>query len=259
VDSIVKQLQTLTPLQKSFAVDEVEGQLKQLFIDLFDVHFQPDFHDANVLGMAHLGSLDLVRKIINLDGLVLLRDGREDYTTRRLYRAWRAGHLQGRGLHFLRAYLQLLFPNQCEVYQFWHENYEGRTYPEWLHKLTPQYSMHTVRLGEEGFYLDVDDPWYLNTHYYHLDEDMAPDAYSTFELFLTSRIGIEFGDDVERRTVRELSRILTSCMPARFVPSYQFWRNNVLSEPDDFDRWNLGERYLEPRILVNVTDWLPPE
>lgn len=113
------QLPTLSALSKSFAVDSVEDELKQLFCKLFIEHLGPDVFDANVLGMAHLGSLDLVRRAVNYDGLVLLRGDREEPATRYLYRAWKSGDVQGRGLHFLRTYLQMLFPNNSSAYQLY--------------------------------------------------------------------------------------------------------------------------------------------
>jgi len=72
-----------------------------------------------VLGAAHLGSFDLVRKAVNTDGLVLLQGDGEEPATRYLYRAWKSRNTQGRGLHFLRTYLQMLFPNIGEVVQLW--------------------------------------------------------------------------------------------------------------------------------------------
>lgn len=251
------ELPKILPLHASFAENDIEADLKQLFIDLFMFFMAEQAFDLNVLGAAHLGSFELVRKSINADGLALIQGDREEPSTRYLYRAWKSRNVQGRGLHFLRTYLQLLFPGQCEVYQLVHESYPGRTYPEHLHRLTPGYSMHEWRLGEEGCYLDIDDPWDVGGHYYHADEDMEPTATSMYELFLTSRIQIIFGDGVEPKVMAEMTRILESCIPARFVPSIHMWRDNLLSEPDDFDRWYLGDRHLEPRMLVNLADWFP--
>jgi hypothetical protein len=107
----------LTPLRNSFAVDDIENELRNLFIDLFDAHIGSAAFDANVLGMAHLGSLDLVRKSVNADGLVLLPGDREEAATRYVYRAWKSRNKQGRGLFFLKTYLQALFPGIWNVEQ----------------------------------------------------------------------------------------------------------------------------------------------
>src|SRR5574343_543015 len=113
------QLPALTPLQNSIAQSNfpIENDLRNLFIQLFSELLAESAFDANVLGMMHLGSLNLVRKAVNADGLVLLAGDREETATRYLYRAWKSRNCQGRGLHFLRTYLQLLFPNSWFVNQ----------------------------------------------------------------------------------------------------------------------------------------------
>lgn len=107
----------LAPLRYSFTVDDIENDLKKLFIDLFDAYLANDVFDTNVIGMAHLGSLALVRRMVNVDGLVLIGGEREEAAARYLYRAWKSRNLQGRGLYFLKTYLQLLFPNSWTVDQ----------------------------------------------------------------------------------------------------------------------------------------------
>ena len=102
------QLPRLLPLENSYTENEVEADLKRLFLDLFDSTLAADVFDVNVLGAAHLGSFDMVRKAVNADGLVLMQGDREEAATRYLYRAWKSGDVQGRGLHFLRTYLQML-------------------------------------------------------------------------------------------------------------------------------------------------------
>jgi hypothetical protein len=179
MDSIVKQLPQLTPLQNSFAVDEVEEQLKQMFIDLFNAHLSERLHDVNVLGMAHLGSLDLVRRIVNVDGLVFIPNNREEAATRRIYRAWKAGNAQGRGLHFLRAYLQLLFPNSWTIDQQMQAKAEA--YPTDLYPA--QYTLN-----------DTDK-------------------------YLTSRINIWVSaQNANAGSVSAIKKILKDIIPARMVP-----------------------------------------
>lgn len=113
------QLPELKPLAVSQGqlISDYENELRNLFLELFRELIAENAFDANVLGMAHLGSLNLVRKSVNNDGLVLLAGDREETATRYLYRAWKSRNNQGRGLHFLRTYLQLLFPNAWFVNQ----------------------------------------------------------------------------------------------------------------------------------------------
>ena len=60
------ELPRLLPLEQSYAESEVESDLKRLFLDLFNANMAADTFDVNVLGAAHLGSFDLVRRAVNI-------------------------------------------------------------------------------------------------------------------------------------------------------------------------------------------------
>lgn len=111
------KLPALTPLKNSFVVDEVENDLRNMFLDLFNTYLASDVFDLNVSGMAHLGTFDLVKKMINKDGLVLIPGDREESAARYIYRAWKSVNNQGRGLHFLRTYMQALYPGAWGIEQ----------------------------------------------------------------------------------------------------------------------------------------------
>ena len=145
------RLPNLAPLAASFAENDVEDELKQLFLDVFRDALAEDAFDANVLGAAHLGSFDLVKQVINTDGLVLLPGEREEASTRYLYRAWKSGNNQGRGLHFLRTYLQMLFPGIGEAVQLWHR--KGQPYPTALLEAQADdtYLTSRIRINVSGF------------------------------------------------------------------------------------------------------------
>jgi len=106
----------LEPLRESFAVDDIEQQLNDLFVDLFE-RVSVDAFDAVNAGAPHLGTFDLVRRAMTADGLALLKSDREEQVTRYLHKAWVASDNQGRGLHFLRTYLQMLYPNEWQLFQ----------------------------------------------------------------------------------------------------------------------------------------------
>jgi len=106
---------TLWPLRQSYAENPVEDQLRQMLVSLFDMHIAALADDANVLGMAHLGSEALIARIMQVDGLALPNRG-NPLIYAYLYRAWK-GRNSGRGLHFLRMVLQLFFPGQWTVEQ----------------------------------------------------------------------------------------------------------------------------------------------
>lgn len=245
------QLPTLSPLAASFEENEVEADCKRLLMDLFTEHLAKTVFDVNVLGAAHLGSLDLVRKAVSMDGLVLLQGDREEAATRYLYRAWKSGDVQGRGLHFLRTYLQLLFPGECTIVQKWHTD---NTYPEWLCDPTPGYSSDYWHLGDDDLFLD--GSWSVGAQYYRPDASMSADEINTDGLFLTSRIEITMGPSITPASLAKISSILSNCMPARLITQFRFWRDRVLSEEVGIDQWFLGSDAgnLGDRVLTTVSE-----
>lgn len=219
------QLPRLAPLAESFSENDVEADLKKLFIDLFNANLAADAFDANVLGSAHLGSFDLVRRAVNMDGLVLMQGDREEAATRYLYRAWKSGNIQGRGVHFLRTYLQLLFPNLCEVEQLWQD--KAQPYPTALYAAKPRASFWLYALGEPG--LKLNGSWGIGGQRPSADfgeaEARMPDLS---RMFLTSRIEIALDFSVQIRSISSLMHIIRSVIPARLLPLFRFMLRFVL-------------------------------
>lgn len=183
MDQIVKQLPRLEPLRHSFAVDDAEHELNQLFIELFETYLSEKLHDVNVLGMAHLGSIDLVKRMITADGLVVINNNREEFAARRLYRAWKSINCQGRGLHLLKAYLQLLFPNAWQVSQQVQLTGGANSYPN---QLVP------------------------------VEQNVDPTA------FLTSRVQISIAAGGENAgSAGDIAGVIRAIVPARIVPQIQ--------------------------------------
>lgn len=173
----------LAPLQASFAQNNIEAEVQALTLKLWDEKLAQDAFDANVSGMAHLGSFELVRKSVNRDGLVLMQGDREESATRYLYRAWKSRNRNGRGIFFLRTYLQMLWPNACEVEQMWQE--KAKPYPSAL--------LTEYQVQEQGRQRDV---------------------------YLTSRIDIAISFAAQPHNFRNLLSIISATVPARFVPVF---------------------------------------
>lgn len=257
------QLPRLLPLERSHAENAVEAGLKQLLIDLFKDRLAHKAFDANVLGAAHLGSFDLVRRAVNNDGLVLLQGDREEAATRYLYRAWKSGDVQGRGLHFLRTYLQMLFPGLCQVDQLWHD--KALTYPTGLSSIQPKFSWWLHQVGEPG--LKLDGSWGLGRRIPGASEGRSERAINPDQMYLTSRVEIALDFSASVRSIADLMHIIRSVIPARLVPVFRFWlslslhvailasarlamqksahmryawRGRVISDSDDA-RWVLGK------------------
>lgn len=118
----------LVPLQKSWEANEVETDLKNLFIRLYDEHLSLQAEEMTVYGMPHLGQFSLIERLVTQDGLAVIRQGDES-GLRYLYKAWKHNNPK-RGLHFIRTYLQVLFGDAYDVAQLWQEKI-GQ-YPESL-------------------------------------------------------------------------------------------------------------------------------
>jgi len=215
------QLPRLLPLERSYTENPIEADLKALFIRLFDSTLAASTFDANVLGIAHLGSFDLVRKAVNTDGLVLLQGDREEAATRYLYRAWKSGNVQGRGLHFLRTYLQMLFPNQCQVEQLWHD--KALPYPAGLSPSASRFSWWMHQVGEPG--LRLNGTWGLGRRILNASVARANRPINTNAMFLTSRVEIVMDFGVNVNSVPSLMHIIRSVIPARLMPLFRFWLN----------------------------------
>lgn len=178
--SVIPQM---TALKNSYTNNDFEKEIRDLFIDLFTKHLGEDAFNAFVLGSAHLGSFDLVRKSINTDGISLLQSNVEETTTRYLYRAWKSGDVQKRGLHILRVYIKLLFGSLAEVTQQQHSIHEQ--YPTKL----------------------VD---------YKPGDDLLPDHY------LTSRVYVDIDSTFANDSIKRIASSVQSILAARFVPEIRF-------------------------------------
>lgn len=107
----------MQPLQHSFAADELEQDLKDLFIQLYDDTLREQADEINVYGAPHIGPFSLVERHVTQDGLAMLRQG-DETGMRYLFKAWRFRNPM-RGTHFLHTYLQVLFGDVFEVDQMW--------------------------------------------------------------------------------------------------------------------------------------------
>lgn len=221
---------TLEPLRQSFEPGDYRDAIKQITLDLFDAHLGTRAFDANVLGAAHLGSFGLVRRFIQADGLGMLRADRVEAATRYLYRAWQAGDTQGRGLHFLRTYLQLLFPDQHQLAQLWHD--KRFDYGTAFRRNEPRPKLWHF-LGEPG--LKIDGEWKVGKALITPGE--APEMHypNPDHLWLTSRIQVILDIEVlgsspahNRSAFNVLFEILRSTLPARLIPEFVFWISMVL-------------------------------
>ena len=115
----------LAPLRESHEATQLEAELKALFMAMFALYVRPQERETNTAGTPHIGPFVQVERAVKSEGLSLVRKA-DDGAMRYLFRAWRS-HNPKRGLHMLKAYLQLLWPNAWTVNQMWAQKLT--TYP----------------------------------------------------------------------------------------------------------------------------------
>lgn len=168
---------TMNPLVNSHAATNLEAELKDLFIYLYQESLSATADDINVYGAPHLGSFALIERNIDQDGLTVLRET-TDERIRYLFRAWRHRNPQ-RGMHFLRTYLACLFGNDgAEASQLWQKKSEP--YPT---------ALKTA-------------------------EEMQLDGDAVSDYFLTSRVRVDVASDL---LPDQLARSIRSAVAARIL------------------------------------------
>ncbi len=119
----------LAPLRRSHEADQLETELKALFMAMFDQYVRPGLDAVATAGAPHLGSIDQLERAVKVDGIALQRA--DVGVMRYMHKAFRARNPK-RGLHMLRAYLQVMFGSDgWELDQKWQD--QGQPYPTSLH------------------------------------------------------------------------------------------------------------------------------
>lgn len=121
----------MTPLASSFANGELEAELRDLFIRLYEDALSDTADEIDHLGTPHLGPLSLVQRSVSQDGLSVLGRVNED-GLRYLFKAWRYRNPR-RGTRFLEVYLRVLFGDVFQIDQLWQKKTEP--YPTYLRSL----------------------------------------------------------------------------------------------------------------------------
>ena len=120
----------LAPLRNSHEADQLETELKALFMAMFAQYVRPGLDALATVGAPHLGDIDQLERAVKVDGIALQRAADEG-AMRYLHKAFRARNPK-RGLHMLRTYLQVLFGTDgWSLVQQWQD--ASQPYPTALH------------------------------------------------------------------------------------------------------------------------------
>lgn len=117
----------LEPLRQSFDANEQDLAVKQAFLQLTEELIRKDERKINVYGAPYLGDNELKARFSKQNGFAIIN--KSDESMHYLFKAWRYRN-RLRGLHLLRTYLQLLFPNNWVANQMWQD--KNIAYPNGL-------------------------------------------------------------------------------------------------------------------------------
>lgn len=116
----------LIPLQRSAEFDEVESELKALFLSIYKKRMAAKVEELMLAPMPNLGGDEAISRALNNDGLAMLRNTASE-NIRYLFHAWRYRNPQ-RGTKFLAIYLRSLFGSVFTIAQLWCR--KGGVYPK---------------------------------------------------------------------------------------------------------------------------------
>lgn len=145
----------LEPLARSHEADDIETDLKAIFVEVFESMLRAAERRINTYGIPHRGTFQTVERFTKAAGLAMERRTAREVYMAELFRAWLARNPR-RGTKFLRHYLQLLWPNQWTLVQLWQD--PGQTYPTGAGGESPGRFL-TSRLSLS---LEIDDQGELN-------------------------------------------------------------------------------------------------
>jgi len=113
-------------VENSAVADDVESDLQQAVIAVFEATLRPALQQLNVYGAPHRADFDTLERFIKAAGLALDRRPGEEAYMRELFRAWVARNPR-RGLAYLKLALSLLYDGIHTVDQLWQD--PARPYP----------------------------------------------------------------------------------------------------------------------------------
>jgi len=175
----------LNELSNSFTENNIETDLKQLFLFIFDLFLSSKTSNVLVSANPQLGSVDFVKRYMSFYGITLVNSTLLEDDFKYILKSWTGKNNKVRGLGFLRTYLQVAYPNQVIINQL-------------TQSKAVEYPLKT---------------YYLN------------DTIDDNDKFLTSRVEFDLNNIVDFLSEKSIKNIIGSILPARFVPVFKSWRD----------------------------------
>lgn len=154
-----KEVTPIYPFVASEMTEEIELAWKNVFLRVFKKMLWHRQRDLLHYGSPYLAQSALLTKFALNDGLSLMRADGDIDRLRYLFKAWRVKNPK-RGFHFLRTYLQMLYPDGFTIEQLWQEtdkpyttslvNAEGVRRKNTPHWLTSRIKISITDISEDG-------------------------------------------------------------------------------------------------------------
>lgn len=176
-------LELTAPIHYQYEANRIETALSAIFRQVFDEMLGNGLNDLMNYGAPFLGSSTVVERFSKQDGLVVLR--RPDTSAkimRIIYANW-SSLASNQGLAFLEFVLQMLWPDQWQIYRLYH----------------PKTTQAQLNLY----------PALLVTA-------------ENSQTFLTSRIRVMMDTNIDVAELAQLAPVLKRLVPANIVPSIAF-------------------------------------
>lgn len=120
------------PVIHSHHFDEMERAMCAVFIALVDKLVIP-LDNAHHYGTPYLGSRQVIEAFSKLHGLAILRRPSMNDKVLAVILMNYLALASERGTAFLKFVLDMLYPNQAELVQLWHDKANKNAYPEWVY------------------------------------------------------------------------------------------------------------------------------
>lgn len=147
-----RPFETLSPLTNQQEIGEIENELKNIFIDVFKETLGNQVDGLLQYGMPYISKdINVLYPFFSMNGLNTLKNLQEVEPLSYLMKAWTIRNPK-RGFHFLRTYLQMLYPSSFKIEQMYQET--SKAYPTALsnkddaqRKNTPHWLTSRVKIS----------------------------------------------------------------------------------------------------------------
>ena len=124
--------QLAAPVVHSHHYDQMERAMCAVFVALLD-KLIPPLDNLHHYGTPYLGNPEVIEAFTKLHGLAVLRRRNQSAKIMAIILQNYLALASERGVAFLQFVLDMLYPNQAQLVQLWHDKTNVHAYPEWVY------------------------------------------------------------------------------------------------------------------------------